>query len=119
MVEFALVLPVLVALMLGVLDTSRGAVAATSLSNATREAARYGAVHQREVGWETAAETVFDNTALALDPTKVTVTITTETVGSDLYVRVASSYIFEPATPFIGDLASQITLTANSRMRTR
>lgn len=116
MVEFALVLPVLVALILGVLDTSRGAVAAASLSNATREAARYGAIHHRESGWQTEAQTRAQNAAVGLDLSQLTVTPTTETSGGSGYVRVTSSYVFRPAAPFIGSLASEITLTANARM---
>ena len=45
LVEFALILPVLILLLVGILDTGRVVNAYVTISNASREGARYAALH--------------------------------------------------------------------------
>ena len=56
LVEFALAVGVFMLLVLGTFDTARAYLAYTVVSNAAREASRYGAAHQGESGWTTAAQ---------------------------------------------------------------
>jgi Flp pilus assembly protein TadG len=50
LVEFAITLPILLLIMVGILDLGRVYFAYISLTNAAREGARYGAAHPTQVG---------------------------------------------------------------------
>jgi len=52
-VEFALVLPIFLVLVLGIFEFGRAFNIQISLSEAAREAARYAAIHQSDAGYST------------------------------------------------------------------
>lgn len=54
-VEFALVLPILLMLVLGIFEFGRAFNMQVSLSEAAREAARYAAIHQSDTGYNNSA----------------------------------------------------------------
>lgn len=54
-VEFALVLPIFLVLVLGIFEMGRAFNIQISLSEAAREAARYAAIHQSDAGYSVAA----------------------------------------------------------------
>ena len=54
-VEFALVLPIFLVLVLGIFEFGRGFNIQVSLSEAARESARYAAVHARDAGFSVGA----------------------------------------------------------------
>jgi len=54
-VEFALVLPIFLVLVLGIFEFGRAFNIQISLSEAAREAARYAAIHQSDAGYSVAA----------------------------------------------------------------
>ena len=109
-VEFALVLPLLLLLLCGVIDFGRAYNARITLSHAAREAARVWALGG------TAAETTARAQATATGLTGVTASTTACTFGQPTTVTVTASFGF--ATPLIADLAPGLTsLSSEGVMR--
>jgi len=119
-VEFALTLPLLLLLLLGVVDAGRGVVAANSLSNAAREGARYLAVHLNEgtcvsPNCQVEVQTVLTETAQAVDSSQ----IQTDVSVMQGIANLTLSYPFQPVSPFISSVFGSPTLTASSHMHIR
>jgi Flp pilus assembly protein TadG len=119
--EFALAMPVLLLLILGVLDAGRGVVAVVSLNNAAREGARYAAMHVYDgtcasSNCQTEAGTIISNVSLGVDPTEIGVTVSL-TAGN--IVGVALSYPFHSISPLMSSTLGIVTVTANSTMLAR
>ena len=119
-VEFALTVPVLLLLILGVVDAGRGVVAAISLNNAAREGARYVAVHLNDgtcgsVGCQSEAQTIVDNTAQGIDTSQISFTLST----SGGIVSLALTCPFQPVSPMIEATFGRPTLVASTTMRAR
>ena len=130
LVEFALVLPIFLVLVMGILDLGLSVFAYNSITNAAREGARLAIVNQDSVTIETRAT---QQSAIARDPT-VTVAFyqknpdgtpdTSETcpVGASSYIAVGCLAVvtfegsYTPITPIIGRIlfASGITFTAET-----
>jgi len=121
LVEFALILPVFVLMIMGIVDFGRMIYAFNSVSNAAREGARVGIVDQRTGagGARLAAiEAATQATGLGLNPSDanhVLVTFPntagncpTVSVGCPISVRV--QYRFSAATPIIGRIIGPITV---------
>lgn len=109
-VEFALVLPVLVLLLCGIVDFGRAYNARITLSHAAREAARVWALGG------TADQTTARARSTATGLSGVTATTTTCTFGQLTSVTVKASFGF--ATPLIADLAPGLSsLSAEGVMR--
>lgn len=115
-VEFALAIPLLMVLILGVFDAGRGVVALTSVANAAREGARHGAIAYAAPTWQTDAETRARATGWSLDQAQLTVTVSAATVGGSTYVDVLATYNFRPVVPGVTVLMDPVPLTANVRM---
>ncbi len=109
-VEFALVLPILLLLLCGLVDFGRAYNARITLSHSAREAARVWALGG------TAADTTARAQATAAGLSGVTATTTTCTFGQATTVTVTATFGF--ATPLIADLAPGLTsLSAEGVMR--
>jgi Flp pilus assembly protein TadG len=123
MVEFAMILPVFVLLLVGIFDVGRAIYAHHTLNNAAREAGRLAIVDQYE-------DHVLDEAlaaATGVDVVRADVSVTYElpgggactTVGTDQIVRcvavVTVPYTYEAATPIIGGLIGPITIEGESR----
>jgi len=104
LVEFALAITVFMLLVLGTFDLARAYMAYTVVANAAREAGRYGAVHVGETGWAAAAVQAGTNLAVGLDPTALSLTAATETIGTLPYISVSGTYRFHSLTPLVGGL---------------
>ena len=114
LVEFALVLPILVLILLGVLDLGLAIYANTTVSNTAREGAR--------------AAVVGGNVNQAIQTTAIGVyssnsSVFTYTVSSPITsgnpVTVTVSYSFTAATPFIGQYlgtSGQIVIRSTASM---
>ena len=109
-VEFALVLPVLVTLVLGIAEFGRAYNQETILAAAAREAARTMAVQNSAVTARTAAKTVASS--LGLTDAQITGLPTTCTSGST--VNVTITYQSASLTGFFG---ATRTLVAKGAMR--
>jgi Flp pilus assembly protein TadG len=125
LVEFALVIPVLLLLFMGILDFGRAIYAYNTLSNAAREGARVAIVDQTVAGGVPAgAQRAADqSTALGVDPsTDVDVTYTTpagtacpaHSLGCTATVDVR--YQFRALTPIISSVVGPIDLEASTAM---
>lgn len=117
LVEFALVLPLLVLVVLGTFDFGRAIFAFNSVSNAARTAARVAIVDQTPNAIELAAR----DEAVALDSIAVSVTYTNGAttcspvvIGCVATVRVQHTY--SPATPLIGNIVGSTTLSSTAKM---
>ncbi len=90
LVEFALVMPVLILLLVGILDTGRAVNAYVTISNASREGARYASLNP------TAAPSAIKSSAVLphaqqLDPSDVT--------GIQVHVTYGNSNVTSSACP--------------------
>lgn len=109
-VEFALVLPILILLLCGIIDFGRAYNAQITLTHAAREAARVWALGG------SADETTARAQATATGLSGVTAATTTCAFGQPTTVTVTASFGF--ATPLIADLAPGLTsLSAEGVMR--
>ena len=116
MVEFALTLPLVLILMMGVLDLGRGVLTNIALSNSVREGARTAIAVYPASGWDTQAVTRTGASAAILDLSALTVTATTETSGGSTYVRVTGQYQFRLIAPYLTITRSTILLNSTTRM---
>jgi Flp pilus assembly protein TadG len=124
LVEFAIVLPILMLMLLGILDLGRAVYASHTLGNAARQAARLAITDQTAGAVQAAAR----DHAVGLD---VTVTVSyflpTPNVNPALngpcapverqciaVVTVLTDY--EAATPVIGGIVGPLTLSATTEM---
>jgi Flp pilus assembly protein TadG len=116
MVEFALILPLLLLLIVGVIEVSRGVLAITTLANAVREGARTGVVAYPTIGWENQATDRARSTAAFLDQAELTLSVVQVTEGGATYVAVTGQYRFRSIAPYITTTLAQIPLTSSTRM---
>jgi Flp pilus assembly protein TadG len=117
LVEFALVLPVLIVVLMAIFDFGFGIYTYNVLSNAAREGARYGII-------ATKTDTQIKNTVISkavgvpLNASQITITPSpTRTSGGTITVRI--TYPFAPITPLIGQVfgpSGVLTLTAQATM---
>lgn len=118
-VEFALVLPLLLLVLFGIIDFGRAYNAQQALNAGAREGARVKALGTAD------AVTVTRQAALPLTAASVTVSSTPCTSGVDSYATVSASYPFSYITPISGvmqlfgatGLTSPITLTSKATFR--
>lgn len=125
LVEFALMLPVLVILLVGTIDVARGLQAYVSVANAVREGAREAAVHGSASGsqWGPAANDANVVTAVrgrvAGIPTQDIAVTSSWPSGNNARgseVVVAASHTFRPiAFAFVG--GATMSFSSTTRMR--
>ena len=128
LVEFALILPILVLLLMGVFDFGRAIYAFNTVSNAAREGARTAIVDQSSVAGVPAAATEAANhaTALGLDPSDLA-NVDVQYLMPDLtpgclsldigcVAQVRVQYKFVPITPIIGNILGPITVSSTTQM---
>lgn len=112
--EFALVVPLLLIFVMGIIEFGFMFNAYLTISNASREAARLGALGETD----TAIELRVDTVASRLDETRITVTVTPSSRDRGDMVRVLVDYDYELVTPVIGNLLSPfVNLSAETVMR--
>jgi Flp pilus assembly protein TadG len=131
LVEFALVLPVLVVMLLGLFDAGRAVIGYTTISNAARVGARVAIVNQSNDAScpdrvaDPSAPLTFkcaaaaQTTGLGVSPASIPDLVVTGTgcpeIGCDVTVTV--NYVYQPITPVIGNLIGTISLVATETMK--
>ncbi len=112
-VELALILPVFLLFVLGILDLGRAVYTQTVLSNAVREGSRLAIIDT--VSTQTVIlKVVQAAVGVNLSPADVTVS-GARTSGTT--VTVSASFVYVPVTPMIGQIVgASITLRASSAM---
>lgn len=115
LVEMALVLPVLILIIFGIVEFGRIMNTYLIVTNAAREGARHGVVG----GTDADIRDAVMNNAYTLDPAKITVTISpagSRTRGTPLTVQV--SYSLDIIAPLIGVITGNpYIVTASTTMR--
>jgi len=122
LVEFALVIPIFVLLIFGLVDLGRAVFISNSLSEAARDGARYGSVQARAFDDTTRGEVadwVEDRLSAVPSPT-VTVTCTPASPAfgctvNDILVVVVQADI-EMITPIIGQIVGPLSLEGRSEV---
>jgi Flp pilus assembly protein TadG len=113
LVEFALTIPLLLLLTVGLFDFGRAIYAYNTVSNAARVANRVAIVDQNVIKVKQAA--VDESPALDVTTGDVTVAFTcTDKIGCLASAVVA--YQFTPATPVVSAIVGPITLRGQSQM---
>ncbi|MDQ2673263.1 MAG: pilus assembly protein [Chloroflexota bacterium] len=122
MVEFALVVPLFVLLLVGLFDVGRAVFAFHTVNNAAREAARLAIVDQTVAHIQD--EAVLAASGLGLQVTDIDVSFEDNdgnpctVVGSDdvylCHAIVVVTYPYSASTPLIGNLIGQIDLVGES-----
>ncbi|MFC2054881.1 TadE/TadG family type IV pilus assembly protein [Chloroflexota bacterium] len=122
-IEFALVLPFLLMLIMGIFDLGRVTFLYSTITNISREGARFGVVNQCDTPGVIAAA---KDKAIGIDPDNLDFSISWVPVdcsypdpsGSGT-VTVSVSFDFSPLTPFIANIlggGSSITMDATTTM---
>ena len=106
MVEFALFLPVLILLMIGVVDIGRAFHASITITNAARVGARYGTLNADDTpGMIAAAVDEAQNSGITLQASDVTVTcddlVSPPGCDRSMPLRVTINYHFDLVTGFL------------------
>ncbi|MDQ0075016.1 TadE/TadG family type IV pilus assembly protein [Arthrobacter oryzae] len=116
-VEFALILPLLLLILIGIIEFSFAFNAQLSLNQAAREGARYMAIHN-DSG---VAATQASQAAGRLTPSTVTTTFTFSGGGSSCsagkQVTATTSYTLQTVTGFIDGFTGSIVLTGKGTMQ--
>lgn len=126
LVEFALILPVFILLLVGLFDLGRAVYGYNTVSNASREAARVAIVDQtfatikaRAVGGSVALGVTANDVDVAFknqDLTTMTAPCNVTPVPTGCIAEVTVNYSYAPATPIIGNLIGNITISSTARM---
>lgn len=122
LVEFALVLPVLLLIMLGLFDAGRAIYAYNTVSNAAKEAARTGIVDQTVATIQN--EAAQSAIALGIPAAGVSVffrpqgasTGTCSPVELLCNVEVTVPYQWQAITPVVGTILGPISMSSTARM---
>lgn len=111
--EYALALPVVLLLVMGILDLGRVVYTYSTVHNAVRDGARYGIINSGDFA---GIETVVRDKAVGLDQTDLTVTISQPDSET---IRVQASYQFLLVSPIAGALmgSNQWQVGSQSTMR--
>ena len=117
LVEFAIILPVLILFIMIIFDLGRMAYYYSAIHNASREGARYAAIHHR-TATATDIATATRQLVAGLDNSLLTITSSYPTEDE---VRVTVTYQFKTATPIIsmlqGSMDNTILLTSRATMQ--
>lgn len=99
LVEFALVVPIFVLIVLGIFDVGRAVFNYSTVANAAREGAREAVVNQDAVAVRAAAK----DAGIGLGLTDADITLA-PCAAQDCPYSVTVTYDYEPVTPLIGPL---------------
>jgi len=131
LLEFAVVAPLFLLIVMGVVDFGVGLKSWIQVTNAAREAARYGAVYcsAGEIDGTPVADLVVERaidsaTGLDLDPSKISVSSNCDAGHSTESVTVSIDYDYKLISPlggmmsfFGGGIPSTIALNSSADMR--
>jgi Flp pilus assembly protein TadG len=118
LVEFALILPIFVLVLIGIFDAGRAVYTYHTVNNAAREAGRHAMVDQT-VG-HIKAKAVESAVAANVDPDDVVVTFANAaggpciSIGKECVAIVEVTSRFEAVTPLLGQLMGNIDLVGKS-----
>ncbi|MDN3019727.1 TadE/TadG family type IV pilus assembly protein [Paenibacillus sp. BSR1-1] len=113
LVEFALVVPLLILLLFGIIDFARIFHVYLTMDHAGREAARAASIGNDDTSIRTTA--VNDAASIGLTADKVAISSGSRASGSNVTITITYPITF--LTPVIGNIVGSITLTDSTTMR--
>ncbi|MFP5105676.1 TadE/TadG family type IV pilus assembly protein [Neobacillus sp. C211] len=113
LVELALVLPVLILLLFGIIDFSRIFHAYLTIDHAGREAARSASIGNDNTTVKNTAAS--DATSIGLTTDKISISSESRKSGSNVTITITYPITF--LTPIIGQIIGTLTLTDTTTMR--
>ena len=113
LVEFALVIPVFILFIMGIIDMGRLVYSYSVLHNAVREGARYGVIDSGRTSVQ--IQNIVEDTAIGLDRTQLAVTTSTVSGSTHSTIQVNAQYKFSAATPVIQAFAGGSGFVLSSR----
>ncbi|MBU0517106.1 MAG: pilus assembly protein [Proteobacteria bacterium] len=119
-VEFALILPLLLILMFGIVEFGLAWYSKQVVTNASREGARAGIVWQEPKMSDSEITAVVQNYLTQsgfTQPVTVTVTGAGGPSGDPLSVRVSHNYQFNVLPGFVASVTGQVTIQSTTVMR--
>ena len=125
LVEFALILPIFLFLLVVIFDFGRAVYYYNAIHNAAREGARYGVIHPSSTDYPNIVARAKEY-AIGMGVSDITVWVgpgVYENVGNinNPTIMVTVSYSFTPVTPFVAQLfcgCDTFTLSSDAVMRT-
>ena len=123
LVEFALIFPIFILVLVGLFDLGRAVFAYNTISNASRESVRVAIVNQTTTAVQ--GEALKQAVSLGLAPTDVTITYTdpddstslcTAPYGIGCVASVTVQYAYSAATPVISQIIGPFVMTATTQM---
>lgn len=122
LVEFALIIPIFLLVIFGLVDLGRAVFVNNSLAEAARDGARYGSVQAR--GYDDARRTAVEDWVLArlVSVPNATVTVTCVSAAASLGCTVNDVLIvtaeadLEMITPIIGQIVGTLALDGRSEV---
>lgn len=115
LVEFALVLPVLLLLLLGIMEFGLMFSNKLTLVNAAREGARYGAVHHIDSDFNAKVNSRIKSTAVGLNLTDSQITVNVDNTSGNISVKLTYGFtVLDPITSAI--VGNSIALSASAVM---
>lgn len=113
--EFALVLPILLLVIFGVIDFGRAVYAYNTIGNAARTAGRVAIVSQADSSIQTAA--ISQAVALGTQPSDVFTSYNcTSPYSIGCIASVTVKYTFHPITPVIGQIWQTINMSSTTQL---
>jgi Flp pilus assembly protein TadG len=110
-VEFALIIPVALTILVGIVEVGRAMWVRTSLQFVAEEGARYMMVHQNAPDAELSAFAL--GKLVGIDPASVDLSLVRETVDGTDFVTINATFQFQYVASLIG--GEPFTLTGSSR----
>lgn len=123
LVEFALIFPIFILVLVGLFDLGRAVFAYNTISNASRESVRVAIVNQTTA--DVQGEALKQAVSLGLSPTDVTISyldpdgsgaLCTAPYGVGCVASVTVQYAYSAATPVIGQIIGPFTMTSTTEM---
>ena len=116
LVEFALVVPILLLIVFGVVDFGRAIYAFNTIGNAARTAGRVAIVSQTPSSIQSAA--INQAVALGIPTTGVTIShdLCPSSYSIGCIVSVTVTYAFHPITPVVGQIWQSISMSSTTAL---
>jgi Flp pilus assembly protein TadG len=114
LVEWALILPALLLVLMVIIDLGRVTYTYSALFNSVREGARYAIIHPTDT---TGINATIRHMAVGLDPALITIVTTQPTTRT---IQILATYRFAVVTPFASTFlgSNTVTLRTQTTMRT-
>ena len=115
--EFALASSIFFLVTLGIFEVGRAYLTYIVVASCAREAARSGAAHLGQPGWDVNARQAGYQLAVGLDTSRMTIDVWQQTISSPLqpYVDAQVDYQFHTLAPLVGSvLGDSIHLSSSA-----